>query len=223
MIRVALDGPSGAGKSTVAKALSARLGLVYVDTGALYRTVGYYVRQKGADPKSEAEVTRLLPEMQVELCYRNGEQHVMLNGEDLGQKIREPEISMYASAVSALPSVRAFLLDMQRNIARHPSVVMDGRDIGTVILPDAEIKIFLSASSEARARRRYRELTEKGIATTYEDVLRDMEERDRNDAGRAVAPAIPAADAVKMDNSHMTVEENVEAILQLIRERGLSV
>ena len=223
MIRVALDGPSGAGKSTVAKALSARLGLVYVDTGALYRTVGYYVRQKGADPKSEAEVTRLLPEMQVELCYRNGEQHVMLNGEDLGQKIREPEISMYASAVSALPSVRAFLLDMQRNIARHQSVVMDGRDIGTVILPDAEIKIFLSASSEARARRRYRELTEKGIATTYEDVLRDMEERDRNDAGRAVAPAIPAADAVKMDNSHMTVEENVEAILQLIRERGLSV
>ena len=223
MIRFALDGPSGAGKSTVAKALSARLGLVYVDTGALYRTVGYYVRQKGADPKSEAEVTRLLPEMQVELCYRNGEQHVMLNGEDLGQKIREPEISMYASAVSALPSVRAFLLDMQRNIARHQSVVMDGRDIGTVILPDAEIKIFLSASSEARARRRYRELTEKGIATTYEDVLRDMEERDRNDAGRAVAPAIPAADAVKMDNSHMTVEENVEAILQLIRERGLSV
>ncbi len=223
MIRVALDGPSGAGKSTVAKALSARLGLVYVDTGALYRTVGYYVRQKGADPKSEAEVTRLLPEMQVELCYRNGEQHVMLNGEDLGQKIREPEISMYASAVSALPSVRAFLLDMQRNIARHQSVVMDGRDIGTVILPDAEIKIFLSASSEARARRRYRELTEKGISTTYEDVLRDMEERDRNDAGRAVAPAIPAADAVKMDNSHMTVEENVEAILQLIRERGLSV
>ena len=223
MIRVALDGPSGAGKSTVAKALSARLGLVYVDTGALYRTVGYYVRQKGADPKSEAEVTRLLPEMQVELCYRNGEQHVMLNGEDLGQKIREPEISMYASAVSALPSVRAFLLDMQRNIARHQSVVMEGRDIGTVILPDAEIKIFLSASSEARARRRYRELTEKGIATTYEDVLRDMEERDRNDAGRAVAPAIPAADAVKMDNSHMTVEENVEAILQLIRERGLSV
>ena len=223
MFRVALDGPSGAGKSTVAKALSARLGLVYVDTGALYRTVGYYVRQKGADPKSEAEVTRLLPEMQVELCYRNGEQHVMLNGEDLGQKIREPEISMYASAVSALPSVRAFLLDMQRNIARHQSVVMDGRDIGTVILPDAEIKIFLSASSEARARRRYRELTEKGISTTYEDVLRDMEERDRNDAGRAVAPAIPAADAVKMDNSHMTVEENVEAILQLIRERGLSV
>lgn len=223
MIRVALDGPSGAGKSTVAKALSARLGLVYVDTGALYRTVGYYVRQKGADPKSEAEVTRLLPEMQVELCYRNGEQHVMLNGEDLGQKIREPEISMYASAVSALPSVRAFLLDMQRNIARHQSVVMDGRDIGTVILPDAEIKIFLSASSEARAQRRYRELTEKGISTTYEDVLRDMEERDRNDAGRAVAPAIPAADAVKMDNSHMSVEENVEAILQLIRERGLSV
>ena len=147
----------------------------------------------------------------------------MLNGEDLGQKIREPEISMYASAVSALPSVRAFLLDMQRNIARHQSVVMDGRDIGTVILPDAEIKIFLSASSEARAQRRYRELTEKGISTTYEDVLRDMEERDRNDAGRAVAPAIPAADAVKMDNSHMTVEENVEAILQLIRERGLSV
>ena len=223
MIRIALDGPSGAGKSTVAKALSARLGLVYVDTGALYRTVGYYVRQKGADPKSEAEVTRLLPEMQVELCYRNGEQHVMLNGEDLGQKIREPEISMYASAVSALPSVRAFLLDMQRNIARHQSVVMDGRDIGTVILPDAEIKIFLSASSEARAQRRYRELTEKGISTTYEDVLRDMEERDRNDAGRTVAPAIPAADAVKMDNSHMTVEENVEAILQLIRERGLSV
>ena len=158
MFKIALDGPSGAGKSTIAKALAAKLGIVYVDTGALYRTVGYYVRQKNADPKNAEAVGALLPEISIEIKYECGAQHVYLNGEDLGDKIRTPEMSMYASAVSAIPAVRAFLLDTQRDIARKNSVIMDGRDIGTVILPDAQVKVFMTASAEARARRRFVEL-----------------------------------------------------------------
>ena len=223
MIKIALDGPSGAGKSTVAKLLAKKLGIVYVDTGALYRTVGYFVRQNGADPKDAEAVTSLLPLINIEVKYENGSQRVYLNGEDLGDRIRQPEISMYASAVSAIPSVRAFLLDTQRDIAKKNSVVMDGRDIGTVILPDAEIKIFMTASSEARAKRRYRELLEKGENVSYDTVLAEMIERDSNDRNRAVAPAIPAADAIHMDNSHVSAEENAEQIIALIRERGLSV
>ena len=221
---VAIDGPSGAGKSTLARAAAEALHILYVDTGAIYRTIGVYMYRHDIAPTDAPAVIAALPEITVALRYdEEGLQRMYLNGEDVTKEIRLPMISKYASDVSAIPEVRAFLMELQRSLAREHSVIMDGRDIGTVILPDAEIKIFLSASSEARAQRRYRELTEKGISTTYEDVLRDMEERDRNDAGRAVAPAIPAADAVKMDNSHMTVEENVEAILQLIRERGLSV
>ena len=169
MIQIALDGPSGAGKSTVAKALAKKLGIVYVDTGALYRTVGYYVRQAEKDPKNADEVGALLPNIHIEIKYENGAQHVILNGEDLGDKIRTPEMSMYASAVSAIPAVRSFLLDTQRDLARKNSVVMDGRDIGTVILPDADVKVFLFASNEARARRRFKELTEKGQSVIYED------------------------------------------------------
>jgi len=219
-MKIAIDGPSGAGKSTVAKALAKKLGIVYVDTGALYRTVGYFTRENGVDPKDADGVTALLPGINIEVKYEDGTQKVYLNGEDLGDKIRQPDISMYASAVSAIPAVRAFLLDTQRDIANKNSVVMDGRDIGTVILPDAEVKIFMSASSEARAKRRYKELLEKGENVVYETVLAEMIERDNNDRNRSVAPAIPAEDAVHIDNSHMSIEENVDAIIALINEKG---
>ena len=223
MIKIALDGPSGAGKSTVAKALAKELGVVYVDTGALYRTVGYFVRQNDADPKSPEAVGALLDKIHIEIKYVDGAQHVCLNGEDLGDKIRTPEMSMYASAVSAIPAVRAFLLETQRDIARKNSVVMDGRDIGTVILPDAEVKVFMIASAEARAKRRYKELIAKEENVQYETVLAEMIERDHNDKNRDIAPAIPADDAVIMDNSHMSVEDNVKAIIDLIHERGLEI
>ena len=219
MLRIAIDGPSGAGKSTVAKALAARLGIIYVDTGALYRTIGYYVRLQNTDPKNAAAVEALLPNIHVELKYENGAQRVLLNGEDLGDKIRTPEMSMYASAVSAIPAVRAFLLETQREIARKNSVIMDGRDIGTVILPDADVKIFLTASNECRAKRRCDELNAKGIKTTYEEVLADMLERDRADSTREVAPAVAAPDAVPFDNSWMTPEECVEKLLRLISDK----
>ena len=219
MIQIAIDGPSGAGKSTVAKALAARLGIIYVDTGALYRTVGYYVRSQNTDPKDAEAVEALLPGIRIDLDYENGTQIVRLNGENLGDKIRTPEMSMYASAVSAIPAVRAFLLDTQRDIARRHSVIMDGRDIGTVILPDADVKIFLTASDECRAQRRCDELLAKGIATTYEEVLADMIARDRADSTRAVAPAVAAPDAIPFDNSWMTPEECVEKIAALVAEK----
>ena len=219
MFQIAIDGPSGAGKSSIAKAVAAKLGIVYVDTGALYRTVGYYVRSKGI-ARTDAEGTvACLPEIQIEVRYENGAQHVYLNGEDLGDRIREPEISMYASAVSAVPAVRAFLLDTQRDIAAKNSVIMDGRDIGTVILPNADVKIFMTASNEARAMRRTKELLAKGTEVKYEDVLREMIERDENDRNRAVAPAVAAPDAIYLDNSLMSIEENVQAVLEIIREK----
>ena len=216
-MQIAIDGPSGAGKSTIAKAVAKELGIVYVDTGALYRTVGYYVRGQGIAREDVAGILSCLPQIRIEVRYENGAQHVYLNGEDLGDKIREPEISMYASAVSAVPAVRDFLLDTQRDIAAHNDVIMDGRDIGTVILPDAEVKIFMFASAEARAKRRTLELAAKGIDAKYEDVLREMEERDRNDREREVAPAVAAKEAIMMDNSDMTPEENVQAILKIVR------
>lgn len=219
MIQIAIDGPSGAGKSTVAKAVARELGIIYVDTGALYRTIGYFVRSRDVDPKDPVGVAALLPEISVELKYEDGRQIVCLNGEDLGDRIRTPEMSMYASAVSAIPAVRTFLLETQRKIARENSVIMDGRDIGTVILPDANIKIFLTASDECRATRRRDELVAKGIAVTYEEVLADMIERDRNDSTRAVAPAVAAEDAVLFDNSWMTPEECTAAIIKLIKEK----
>ena len=219
MIRIAIDGPSGAGKSTVAKALAARLGIVYVDTGALYRTIGYYVRKKEIDPKDALAVEALLPEIEIELKYENGTQVVYLNGENLGDRIRTPEMSMYASAVSAIPAVRAFLLDTQRSIAKTNSVIMDGRDIGTVILPDADVKIFLTASNECRARRRTDELNAKGMPASYEDVLADMIERDRADSTRDVAPCVAAPDATTFDNSWMTPDECTEGLVRLIAEK----
>ncbi|MBR2465127.1 MAG: (d)CMP kinase [Clostridia bacterium] len=220
MIRIAIDGPSGAGKSSIAKAVAARLGIVYVDTGALYRTVGYFVRSKGFARTDIEGIVSCLPYIKIEVRYENGAQHVYLNGEDLGDRIREPEISMYASAVSAVPAVRDFLLDTQRDIAAKNSVIMDGRDIGTVILPHADVKIFMTASNEARAMRRTKELLAKGMEANYEDVLREMIERDNNDRNRAVAPAVAAPDAVLLDNSDMSIEENVEAVLAIIREKS---
>ena len=218
-MNIAIDGPSGAGKSSLAKAIAKRLGIIYVDTGALYRTIGLYVREHGVDPHDEAGVTALLPDIDLSLRFENGAQRIYLCGKDVGDSIRTPEMSLYASAVSAIGTVRAFLLETQRKVARESSVVMDGRDIGTVILPDAECKIFLTASSEARARRRTAELAAKGIVTTYEEVLADMLERDHNDKTRATAPAIAAPDAVLLDNSDLSFDETVAAALAIISEK----
>ena len=216
MIQIAIDGPSGAGKSTVAKALAKKLGIVYVDTGALYRTIGYAAIERGVGTKDADGLAAMLPNIHIDVKYEDGVQCVYLNGENLGDRIRRPEISMAASDVSSVPVVRAFLLDTQRDIARRNSVVMDGRDIGTVILPDADVKIFMVASPEARALRRTKELEEKGMPVSYEDVLREMKERDAQDSGRAIAPAIPAPDAIHLDNSGMSVEESVQAVIDLI-------
>lgn len=218
MVRIAIDGPSGSGKSTLAKAVAKELGMVYVDTGALYRTIGYHVYLNGKDPHDAKVVEKLLESAKIELKYDNGSQRVILNGDDLGDKIRMPEISRYASAVSAIPAVRAFLLEMQKSLARKNSVVMDGRDIGTVIIPDADLKIFLTASNETRARRRTLELQAKGVDAKYEDVLFDMIERDKNDKDRDIAPAVPADDAIIFDNSAMSVEESVKEIVRLLNE-----
>lgn len=217
-MQIAVDGPSGAGKSSVAKLVARKMGIVYVDTGALYRTIGYYVRSKGIAREDIGGIEACLSDIAIEVRYENGAQHVYLNGEDLGDRIREPEISMYASAVSAVPSVRAFLLDTQRDIAAKSSVIMDGRDIGTVILPNADLKVFLFASDEARAKRRTLELQAKGMTVNFEDVLREMRERDHNDSTREVAPAVAAPDAVLLDNSDLTVEQTADAIIALAKE-----
>lgn len=219
MIKIAIDGPGGAGKSTVAKAVAAKLGIVYVDTGALYRTIGYYVRSRDVNPKDAEGVTACLPNINIEVKYEGGVQKVYLNGEDLGDAIRTPEMSMYASAVSAIGSVRSFLLDTQRDIARKNSVIMDGRDIGTVILPDADVKIFMTASPECRAQRRYKELCDKGIKANYDDVLAEMNERDKNDSTREIAPATAAPDAIIFDNSGMTLEESVAAVIDIVNKK----
>lgn len=218
-MKIAIDGPSGAGKSSVAKLLSAKLGFIYVDTGALYRTVGLYVRDHGIDPKDAEAVGAVLPEITVEIRYENGVQQVYLNGTCVGEKIRENEISMYASAVSAIPAVRAFLLDTQRSIANSNNVIMDGRDIGTVILPDAEVKIFLCASNEARAKRRYKELVEKGQNVNYDDILSDIITRDNNDRNRAIAPAVPADDAVILDNSELDLVGTLSRMIDIINDK----
>ena len=218
MIQIAIDGPGGAGKSTVAKAVAAKLGIVYVDTGALYRTIGYYVRQKNIAPDSREGVAACLPEISINIVYQDGAQHVYLNGEDLGDKVRTPEMSMYASAVSAIPEVRAFLLDTQRDIAKKNSVIMDGRDIGTVILPEADVKIFLTASEECRAQRRYKELIARGQNVTLEDVLAEMNQRDTQDSTRECAPTAAADDAILLDNTGMTFDQTVDAIVRLAKK-----
>ena len=222
MIAIAIDGPGGAGKSTISKAIAKKMGIVYVDTGALYRTVGYYARECGVsveNAKKSEYMKKLLPEISVDIKYYDATQHVLLNGVDLGDKIRQPEISMYASAVSTVPEVRAFLLEAQRNIAKNNNVIMDGRDIGTVILPDADVKIFLTASNEARAKRRYLELQAKGVEVSFEQVLSELIERDTQDSSRDIAPCVAASDALTLDNSNYTFEESVDKIIEIINEK----
>ncbi len=218
-LAIAIDGPSGAGKSTIARLLAADLRFIYVDTGALYRAVGYTMLQEGIDPADAAAVEERLPELQVELRYVDGVQRVFVNDEDVSDCIRTPEVSMAASAVSALPVVRQFLLQLQRDLAASSNVIMDGRDIGTVVLPDAGLKIFLTASPEERARRRYLELQEKGVDTTLEAVLEDMRQRDHNDSNRAAAPLKAAEDAVMVDTTGCSLEEAVERMKKLAKER----
>ena len=219
MIRIAIDGPGGAGKSSVAKAVSKALGIIYVDTGAMYRNIGLYMLDNGIDTADTNAVTSALENIKLELKFENGKQVILLNGVDRGDDIRTPAASMAASAVSAIPAVRNFLLDMQRNTEKKNSVIMDGRDIGTVIIPDAELKIFLTASAKARAERRYNELIAKGSNVTFDQVYSEMEERDKNDSTRDVAPCVKAKDAVLLDNSKMTEAETVEAILKLVRKK----
>ncbi|MBQ9859619.1 MAG: (d)CMP kinase [Clostridia bacterium] len=216
---IAIDGPAGAGKSTIAKILAKELELIYVDTGALYRTIGCHILRQGIDPADEAAVVAALDGIKVELVHREGEQRVLLNGEDVSGEIRTPAISMAASRVSAIPAVRAFLLQTQRDIAATHSVVMDGRDIGTVILPNAKVKIFLTASPESRATRRFAELQEKGDPATYEEVLADMIKRDYDDSHREIAPLRQAEDAVPVDTSGDTLEQSVARIRAVVRQQ----
>lgn len=217
-INIAIDGPAGAGKSTIARAAAMKLGFIYVDTGALYRSIAYYALSKGADVKDAKAVESLLPEIRTELRFIEGVQHVFVNDEDVSGKIRTPEVSMGASAVSAIPAVRTFLFDLQKRIAAENNVIMDGRDIGTVVLPNAQLKIFLTASPEARADRRYAELKDKPDAPTYESVLADIIKRDHDDSTRAIAPLKQAEDAVLFDTTALTLEESVEKITAMIRD-----
>lgn len=219
MFSVAIDGPAGAGKSTIARRVAESLGLIYVDTGALYRTVGLAMSRAGTDLDSPQAVDALLKQIHVELAFQNGEQRVLLDGEDVSEAIRTPEASMMASRCSALPAVRAYLLDLQRNMAKTRSVVMDGRDIGTVVLPGADVKIFLTASAEVRAERRYNELRAKGQDVTYAQVLDDMQKRDYNDTHRAAAPLKQAEDAVLLLTDALDLEQAVAAVLKIIGER----
>lgn len=216
---IAIDGPSAAGKSTVARALAQRLGYIYVDTGALYRSIGYYAHTRVPDTTDAARVIPLLPQISIEMKYVDGLQRMLLNGEDVTDAIRLPEMSMAASNVSAIPAVRDFLLDLQRDLARQNSVVMDGRDIGTVVLPDAKIKFFLTAMPEARARRRFLEYKEKGQEVDFETILREIKQRDHNDTHRATAPLCQAGDAVLIDSTELTLEETLARMTAIVKER----
>ena len=217
--RIAIDGPSGAGKSTVAKAVAKKLGFIQVDTGAMYRSVGLYIYRMGIEPTDADKVIPELKNINIDLGFSDEGQRIYLNGEDVSEKIRQNEISAYASKVSAIPAVREFLLGMQRKVASEHNVVMDGRDIGTVILPDAELKIFQTASVRERAKRRYDELIAKGQIVDMEQIKKEIEERDYNDSHRETAPLRPADDAVLIDNSNITIEENVGMIAALYELR----
>ena len=217
---IAIDGPSGAGKSTIAKLCAEKLGFLYVDTGAIYRTVGVAVRNAGLNSKDEVGVSGLLPKIQINMRHdESGLQRMMLDGIDVTDEIRLPEISIYASDVSAMPAVRAFLLEMQRYFAETNNVIMDGRDIGTVVLPDADLKIFLTAVQEERAQRRYDELLLRGTKSTFDEVLRDIQYRDKNDSTRSAAPLRPAEDAVILDTTGNTLEQSFKLICELIKEK----
>ncbi len=217
---IAIDGPGGAGKSSLAKAVAKKLSILHVDTGAIYRTIGYAAFARGLNAKDESQIAPLLKEIRIDMAFDEaGRQKMLLDGKDVSREIRLPEISMYASNVSALPCVRAYLLEMQRDIARKRSVIMDGRDIGTVVLPDADLKIYLTASAEERARRRCLELSERGTPEPYEAVLREINARDEQDMHRAIAPLREAADAIRLDTSALNFDESEQALLKLIQEK----
>ena len=218
-ISIAIDGPSGAGKSTLAKMMAKEFGFIYVDTGAMYRAIGLYVCRKGVQTSDIPGVIACLDDISVDIRYVNGAQHVFLNDEDVSGLIRTEEISRYASAVSAIPEVRAFLLSLQRTLAQNSDVIMDGRDIGTVVLPDAPIKVFLTANDSDRAMRRYTELKERGEDVTFEGVLANLRERDRHDSERAVAPLRPAEDAVLLDTTGIGLEESAAMLKDIITEK----
>ena len=218
-INIAIDGPSGAGKSTLARKLAEKLNYIYVDTGALYRTIGLYTLRKGVDPQDTAAVEELLPEVEVGLRFVESEQHVYLNGEDVSSEIRVHEVSQYASLVSAIPAVRQYLFETQQSMAKKFNVIMDGRDIGTVVLPNAEVKIFLTASPEVRARRRYNELLQRGQNVDFEQVLADVIKRDEQDMNRPVAPLKPAEDSIIIDTSEFTFDESLAVLYKTIKER----
>lgn len=220
MISVAIDGPSGAGKSTISRKAAELYGFIYVDTGAIYRTIGLASKLYGIDADNSAAVVEMLPKLSIKMMYNDaGEQRMYLDGNDVSRDIRLPEVSMLASKVSAIPEVRAFLVEMQRSMAREHDVIMDGRDIGTVILPDADLKIFLTADADDRARRRYDELTAKGVECSFDEVLADMIKRDEQDTARAAAPLKPADDAVLLDTSGNTLGQSIEAVCGLISEK----
>ncbi|MBQ1372383.1 MAG: (d)CMP kinase [Oscillospiraceae bacterium] len=220
-ISVAIDGPAGAGKSTIAKRVAAELGYRYVDTGAIYRTVGYHMKLMGIGPKDTDGIRRCIDDVNIKIDYQaDGVQHMILNGQDVTDLIRSPEISMMASGVSAHSCVRDYLLEMQRQLARTHNVVMDGRDIGTVVLPKAQVKIYLTASAEIRAERRYKELLAKGEKVRYEDVYTDVVKRDEQDMNRPIAPLKCAEDAVVVDGSHMTIQQVVAEIEAIIRKKA---
>lgn len=218
MISVAIDGPAGAGKSSISRLAAKRLGFIYVDTGALYRAVGLKFSLSGADTKLECDIDGILAKTTVDIRFKDGEQRVYLDGKDVSDEIRTPTASMMASAVSARPQVRAFLLEMQRKLAKQNNVVMDGRDIGTVVLPNAEVKIYLTASAEVRAERRLKELREKGENVTFKEVYDDMVKRDYNDMHREIAPLKQAEDAILADTTDCNLEESVEMILKIVNE-----
>lgn len=219
MVSVAIDGPAGAGKSTLARRLAAELGYIYVDTGAMYRAIGLYALRAGKDPKDNEAVNALLPEIELRFAFIDGEQHIYLKNEDVSTAIRTEQVGMAASAVGANPAVRAFLLELQREMAKKQDVLMDGRDIGTVVLPDAAVKIFLTATPEARAVRRWKEYRQKGTEVSYEKVLEDVKQRDDQDIHRAAAPLRQAADAVLLDTSEMDFEQSLAAMKKIIAEK----
>ena len=219
-ISIAIDGPAGAGKSTLARQLAGELGYLYVDTGAIYRTVAVKTCRAGVDAADAEQVVPLLSDMDIRMEYdAQGVQRMYLDGEDVSEAIREHHVSALASKVSAIPAVRAFLLDFQRKQARESNVVMDGRDIGTVVLPDADVKIFLTASPEERARRRFLELQQKGVKDSYEKVLADMKQRDLQDSTRAIAPLKQAHDAILLDTSGLSLEQSVAAIKSIVERK----
>lgn len=223
MISVAIDGPAGAGKSTIARRAAAELGFIYVDTGALYRAIGLFAARNGIAPDDAEGLARRLGDISIEMRHKNGVQRIYLGGADVSEDIRSPEMSMAASAVSAIPAVREFLLDLQRQMALQHNVVMDGRDIGTVVLPGADLKLFLTATAEDRARRRYDEYVAKGQDVSYNEILEDMRRRDHNDSTRAIAPLRQAPDAVLLDTTGNTLEQSVALVIGTIRERLASI